>query len=73
MKISVKLITAISIFNLIGIGLPAEATIFLSQREISRLADEQAYSIAQTGELISKWFEPYYGCNTNHHQDNGRL
>ncbi|MDR2793580.1 MAG: methyl-accepting chemotaxis protein [Treponema sp.] len=60
MKISVKLVSAISIINLIGIGILAGVTLFQSRQEISRLADEEAQSIAaQSGEQISKWFEQY--------------
>jgi methyl-accepting chemotaxis protein len=60
MKIGVKLVVIISIFNLIGISLLAGITLTLSQREISRLAEEEAQSIAQeSGENISKWFERY--------------
>jgi methyl-accepting chemotaxis protein len=60
MKISVKLVTVISIFNIIGIALLAGITLTLSQREISRLAEEQAKGIAREGgEKISKWFERY--------------
>ncbi|MDR2417674.1 MAG: methyl-accepting chemotaxis protein [Treponema sp.] len=60
MKISVKLVTTISVINLIGIGLLAGVTLFQSQREISRLVDEQANSLAaQTGEKIRNWFGEY--------------
>ena len=45
MKIGVKLVAVISIVNLIGIGLLAGVTLIQSQREISRLADEQAQTI----------------------------
>ncbi|MDR2417675.1 MAG: methyl-accepting chemotaxis protein [Treponema sp.] len=62
MKIGVKMVVIVSIFNLIGIGLLAGVTIFLSQWEISRMAEEQAQSIArENGEKISKWFERYIG------------
>jgi methyl-accepting chemotaxis protein len=60
MKIGVKLVTIISIFNLIGITLLTGVTLFLSQQEISRLADEQAHSLAvETGEKIKNWFGEY--------------
>jgi hypothetical protein len=60
MKIGVKLVVVISIFNLIGISLLAGITLILSEREISRLAEEEAQSIArESGENISKWFERY--------------
>ncbi|MDR2245127.1 MAG: cache domain-containing protein, partial [Treponema sp.] len=58
MKIGVRLMLVISIFNLIGIGLLAGITLTLSQREIGRLAEEQVQSIArESGEKISNWFE----------------
>jgi methyl-accepting chemotaxis protein len=57
MKIGVKLVSVLSIFNLIGIGLLAGVTLSLSQQEISRLVDKEAHSIAvQTGEEIRNWF-----------------
>jgi methyl-accepting chemotaxis protein len=60
MKIGVKLVTTISVINLIGIGLLAGLILFQSQREIARLADEEAMSIAaKTGEQIGRWFETY--------------
>jgi methyl-accepting chemotaxis protein len=60
MKISVKLVTIISVFNIIGIGLLAGITLTLSQRETSRLVDEEAASIAREGgKSISTWFERY--------------
>ncbi|MDR0629929.1 MAG: methyl-accepting chemotaxis protein [Treponema sp.] len=62
MKIGVKLVAVISIVNLIGIGLLAGVTLILSQREISRLADEQAQSLAvQSGKEIKNWFGEYIG------------
>jgi methyl-accepting chemotaxis protein len=60
MKIGVKLVITISVFNLIGIGILAGVTLFQSRREISRLADEQARSIAaRSGEEIKNWFDEY--------------
>ena len=60
MKIGVKLVVVISIVNLIGIGLLAGVTLIQSQREITRLAEEQAQSVArENSEKISKWFEGY--------------
>jgi methyl-accepting chemotaxis protein len=60
MKISAKLILVISAFNIIGIGLLAGVTLTLSQREIGRLADEQAQSIAREGsEQIQNWLAEY--------------
>jgi methyl-accepting chemotaxis protein len=60
MKIGFRLVSVISMFNLIGIGLLAGITITLSEREISRLVDEQVTAvILQSGEKISKWFERY--------------
>jgi methyl-accepting chemotaxis protein len=62
MKIGVKLVVVISVFNLIGIGLLAGVTLIQSRQEISRLADEEAQSIArENGEKIGKWFERYIG------------
>jgi methyl-accepting chemotaxis protein len=61
-KIGVKLVVVISVFNIIGIGLLAGVTLILAQREISRLADEEAQSIAREGsEKIGKWFEGRIG------------
>jgi methyl-accepting chemotaxis protein len=60
MKISVKLVTIISVFNIIGICLLAGITLTLSQREISRLADEQAQSVArENSEKIRNWIGEY--------------
>jgi methyl-accepting chemotaxis protein len=60
MKISVKLILIISVFNIIGIGLLAGITIHLSQQEISRMANEHAVDLAvQGGEKIGKWLGEY--------------
>jgi methyl-accepting chemotaxis protein len=57
MKIGMKLVLIISSINLIGIGLLAGITLTLSQREIGRLVDEEAYSLAvQTGDEIRNWF-----------------
>jgi hypothetical protein len=56
MKLGVKLVVVISIVNLIGIGLLAGVTLIQSQREISRLAEEQVHTIArESSEKISKW------------------
>jgi methyl-accepting chemotaxis protein len=60
MKIGVKLVVVISLVNLIGIGLLAGVTITLAQREISRLSDEQARTLAaEGGENIRNWFNTY--------------
>jgi methyl-accepting chemotaxis protein len=60
MKIGVRLVAIISIFNIIGIGLLASLTLIISQKEISRLADEQSQSIArESGEKITTWFNEY--------------
>jgi methyl-accepting chemotaxis protein len=60
MKISVKLIAIISMINIIGISLLVGVTVASSQREISRLADEQAEALAiQSGERIRNWFGDY--------------
>ncbi|MDR1220839.1 MAG: methyl-accepting chemotaxis protein [Treponema sp.] len=62
MKIGAKLVVVISIFNIIGISVLACVTVIQSEREISRLADAQAKSIArESGERISRWFEGYIG------------
>ncbi|MDR2633234.1 MAG: cache domain-containing protein, partial [Treponema sp.] len=60
MKIGVKLVLIISVFNIIGIGLLAGITLTLSRREISRLAEEQAQSAArENSEKIRNWLEDY--------------
>ncbi|MDR1867828.1 MAG: methyl-accepting chemotaxis protein, partial [Treponema sp.] len=60
MKIGVKLVSLISIFNIIGISILAGVTVTLAHREISRLAEEQAYSLAQKGaEEMKNWFATY--------------
>jgi methyl-accepting chemotaxis protein len=60
MKIGMKLVLIISIFNFIGIGVLAGVIIFQSQREITRLVDEEANSIAvQSGEKIRNWLGEY--------------
>ncbi|MDR2808534.1 MAG: methyl-accepting chemotaxis protein [Spirochaetaceae bacterium] len=62
MKIGVKLVSTISIVNLLGIGLLVGVTLIESQRAIGSLADEEAHGIAmQTGGQIGKWFEEYLG------------
>jgi methyl-accepting chemotaxis protein len=66
MKIGIKLVVVISVFNVTGIGVLAGTALIESRREISRLADEQAQSIAgENGEKISKWFESYIGATRN--------
>jgi methyl-accepting chemotaxis protein len=60
MKIGMKLVLSISSINLIGIGVLAGVTIFQSQREITRLVDEGANSIArESGEKIQNWLGEY--------------
>ena len=60
MKIGFRLVITISMVNLIGIGLLAGVTLIQSQREVTRLVDEQAYSIAaQNSEKIHSWFGEY--------------
>jgi methyl-accepting chemotaxis protein len=60
MKIGVKLILTISIFNIIGIGVLTGVTLFESRREISRLAEEDARGIAvQSSEKIKNWLGEY--------------
>lgn len=62
MKIGVKLVIIISIFNIIGIGILAGVTLFESRREISRLVDSQARDIAaQSSEKIMNWLIEYMG------------
>ncbi|MDR0723153.1 MAG: methyl-accepting chemotaxis protein [Treponema sp.] len=57
MKIGMKLVLIISSINIIGIGILAGVTLLESRREITRLADEQANSIAiQSSEKIKNWF-----------------
>jgi methyl-accepting chemotaxis protein len=56
MKINIKLVVTIGVFNIISICLLAGVTIILSQREIGRLVDEQAQNLAvRSGEQIGKW------------------
>ncbi|MDR1867156.1 MAG: methyl-accepting chemotaxis protein [Treponema sp.] len=65
MKIGVKLVSLISIFNIIGISILAGVTVSLAHREISRLAEEQAYSLAQKGaEEMKNWFGTYMDAST---------
>jgi methyl-accepting chemotaxis protein len=60
MKIGVKLVTIISIFSIIGIGLVAGFILLQSQREISRLVDDNAYNLAvQSGEKIQNRIGKY--------------
>ncbi|MDR1866693.1 MAG: methyl-accepting chemotaxis protein [Treponema sp.] len=60
MKIGVKLVSLISIFNIIGIVILAGVTVTLARREISRLAEEQAEILAEKGiEEIKSWFGIY--------------
>ncbi|MDR0640950.1 MAG: methyl-accepting chemotaxis protein [Treponema sp.] len=60
MKIGIKLVVIISIFNIIGIGLLAGVTLILSQREIVHLAEGQAENLArQGGEKIKEWLGGY--------------
>ncbi|MDR1957161.1 MAG: hypothetical protein LBQ30_09955, partial [Treponema sp.] len=60
MKIGVKLVAVISAFNVVGIALLAGVTVSLSQKEISRLAEEEAKSLAvQGGKDIQTWFGVY--------------
>ncbi|MDR2246611.1 MAG: methyl-accepting chemotaxis protein [Treponema sp.] len=60
MKIGMKLVLIISSINLVGIGLLAGITLSLSQREISRLAEEEAQSIArESSEEIRNWINEY--------------
>jgi methyl-accepting chemotaxis protein len=60
MKIGARLVIIISVFNIIGIGILASVTLFESRREISRLADEQARTIAiRSSDEIKNWFDEY--------------
>ena len=62
MKIGFRLVITISMLNLIGIGLLAGVTFIQSGREISRLAEDQAQTIAlSSSEKIKSWFEEYMG------------
>ncbi|MDR0584753.1 MAG: methyl-accepting chemotaxis protein [Treponema sp.] len=66
MKIGVKLALVISMVNLVGIGLLVGVSLIQSRREIGRMADEQAQSIArESGEKIRNWFEVYIGATRN--------
>ncbi|MDR1867567.1 MAG: methyl-accepting chemotaxis protein, partial [Treponema sp.] len=60
MKIGIKLVSMISICNIITIVLSAGVTQSISQREITKLAEEQAESLAEKGvEQIKNWFDSY--------------
>ncbi|MHB9294567.1 putative methyl-accepting chemotaxis protein [Pillotina sp. SPG140] len=60
MKIGVKLVSLISIFNVMGITVLVSVTVSLAHREIGKLAEEQAYSLAQKGaEEMKNWFATY--------------
>ena len=60
MKIGVKLVVVISLVNLIGIGLLAGVTLIQSRQEITRLAEEQAQSVArENSEKIRNWLGVY--------------
>jgi methyl-accepting chemotaxis protein len=60
MKIGVKLVVTIGVFNIIGIGVLSAITIALSQKEISRLSEELARSQAgENNERIRNWFGVY--------------
>ncbi|MHB9296594.1 putative methyl-accepting chemotaxis protein [Pillotina sp. SPG140] len=60
MKIGIKLVSMISICNIIAIVFSAGVTLSVSQKEISKLAEEQAESLAEKGvEEIKSWFGAY--------------
>ncbi|MHB9293856.1 putative methyl-accepting chemotaxis protein [Hollandina sp. SP2] len=60
MKIGVRLVVIISIFNIIGIGLLAGFMLSSSQKEITRLAEDHAKNLAEKGaEEIQHWFDTY--------------
>jgi methyl-accepting chemotaxis protein len=60
MKIGVKLVVMIGVFNIIGVGLMSVLTLGVSQRETSRLVENYAYSLAvEGGEKIKNWLGMY--------------
>ncbi|MDR2499852.1 MAG: cache domain-containing protein, partial [Treponema sp.] len=60
MKIGVRLVVIISVFNIIGIGILAGVTLSLSQKQIYRMAEENALNLAVQGsEKIKSWFGVY--------------
>jgi methyl-accepting chemotaxis protein len=61
MRINVKLMLIINIIvELIGIASLTIVTLSISKKEISRLADQQAISLAREGaQELSNWFEEY--------------
>jgi methyl-accepting chemotaxis protein len=60
MKIGVRLVSIITIFNIIGIGLLAGFTLTSSHKEITRLAEDHAKNLAEKGaEEIQQWFGAY--------------
>jgi methyl-accepting chemotaxis protein len=60
MKIGVRLVLITSIFNLVCINTLAVVTFYQSRREISRLSESEAYSIArESSEEIRNWLDEY--------------
>ncbi|MDR1144374.1 MAG: hypothetical protein LBK77_09205, partial [Spirochaetaceae bacterium] len=60
MKIGIRLVVVISIFNLIGIGILAGVTQFLSQNQIHGMVDDYAASLAVEGsEKMKSWLGVY--------------
>ncbi|MDR2792676.1 MAG: methyl-accepting chemotaxis protein, partial [Treponema sp.] len=60
MKIGAKPVVVISAINITGIAILTGVSLFQSQREISRLADEEARNIAaQSSEQIENWLNEY--------------
>ncbi|MDR2519043.1 MAG: methyl-accepting chemotaxis protein, partial [Spirochaetaceae bacterium] len=60
MKIGVRLVGIISIFNIIGISILVAVTLALSEKQVHKMADENAVSLAiQGSEKIKSWFGVY--------------
>jgi methyl-accepting chemotaxis protein len=60
MRIGVRLVVIISVFNIIGIGILAGVTLALSQNQTHRMVDENALSLAiQGSEKIKSWIGVY--------------
>jgi methyl-accepting chemotaxis protein len=60
MKIGIRLVIVISIFNFIGIGILAGVTLFLSQNQIRGIVDDYAVSLAVEGsEKMKSWLGVY--------------
>jgi methyl-accepting chemotaxis protein len=60
MKIGIRLVVVISTFNLIGIGILAGVTLFLSQKQTRGIVDDYAVSLAVEGsEEMKSWLGVY--------------